>query len=53
MKFISMSRSNDSTTINIDLKPKKFENLTSLSGKVKKKFPSSKVILAYTDDLSL
>ncbi len=53
MKFISMSRSNDSTTINIDLKPKKFENLTSLSGKIKKKFPSSKVILAYNDDLSL
>ena len=53
LKFISMSRSNESTTINIDLKPKKFQNLTLLSGKIKKKFSNSKVILAYNDDLSL
>ena len=53
LKFISMSRSNESTTINVDLKPKKFENLTLLSGKIKKRFPNSKVILAYNDDLSL
>ena len=53
LKFISMSRSNESTTINIDLKPKKFENLTLLSGKIKKRFSNSKVILAYNDDLSL
>ena len=53
LRFISMSRSNENTTINIDLKPKKFENLTLLSGKIKKKFSNSKVILAYTDDLSL
>ena len=53
LKFISMSRSNESTTINIDLKPKKFENLTLLSGKIKKRFLNSKVILAYNDDLSL
>jgi len=53
LKFISMSRSNESTTVNIDLKPKKFENLTLLSGKIKKKFSNSKVILAYNDDLSL
>ena len=53
MKFISMSRSNENTTINVDLKPKKFENLTLLSGKIKKKFSNSKVILAYNDDLSL
>ena len=48
-----MSRTNENTTINIDLKPKKFENLTLLSGKIKKKFSNSKVILAYNDDLSL
>jgi len=53
MKFISMSRSNENTTINIDLKPKRFENLTLMSGKIKSKFPNSKVILAYNDDLSL
>ena len=38
LKFVSMSRTNENTTINIDLKPKKFENLTLLSGKIKKKF---------------
>ena len=53
LKFISMSRSNESTTINVDLKPKKFENLTLLTVKIKKRFPNSKVILAYNDDLSL
>tara|TARA_Y100000590_G_scaffold374768_1_gene439308 strand:+ start:180 stop:890 length:711 start_codon:yes stop_codon:yes gene_type:complete len=53
LKFISMSRSKNNTTINIDIKPKKFEDLTILSGKIKKKFPNSKVILAYNDELSL
>ena len=48
-----MSRSNENTTINVDLKPKKFENLTLLTGKIKKRFSNSKVILAYNDDLSL
>ena len=53
LKFISMSRTENNTTINIDLKPKKFEKLTSLSGNIKKKFKNSKVIMAYNDDLSL
>ena len=53
LKFISMSISSTNTTINIDLKPKKFENLSMLSGKIKKRFLNSKVILAYNDDLSL
>jgi len=53
LKFISMSRTFSNTTINLDLNPKKFENLTVLSGKIKKKFKNSKVIMAYNDDLSL
>ena len=53
LKFISMSRTDNNTTINIDLKPKKFEKLTLLSGQIKKKFKNSKVILAYNDDLSI
>ena len=53
LKFISMSRTENNTTINLDLKPNKFENLTLLSGKVKKKYRNSRVILAYNDDLSL
>ncbi len=53
LKFISMSRTFNNTTINLDLKPRKFENLTVLSGEIKKKFKNSKVIMAYNDDLSL
>ena len=53
LKFISMSRTANNTTINVDLKPKKFEKLTVLSGLIKKKFKNSKVIMAYNDDLSL
>ena len=53
LKFISMSRTVSNTTVNFDLKPKNFEKLTLLSGKIKKKFKNSKVILAYNDDLSL
>ena len=53
LKFISMSRTENNTTINIDLKPKRFEKLTLLSGQIKKKYKNSKVIIAYNDDLSL
>ena len=53
LRFISMSRTENNTTINIDLKPKKFEKLTLLSGQIKNKFKNSKVIMAYNDELSL
>ena len=53
LKFISMSRTLNNTTINLDLKPKKFENLSALSETIKRKFKNSKVILAYNEDLSL
>ena len=53
LKFISLSRTINNTTINLDLKPKNFEKLTFLSGEIKKKYKTSKVILAYNDDLSL
>lgn len=53
LKFISMSRTDENTTINLDVKPIEFERLTYLSGQIKDKFKNSKVILAYNDDLSL
>ena len=53
LKFISMSRTDENTTINLDVKPIEFERLTYLSGQIKDKFKHSKVILAYNDDLSL
>ena len=48
-----MSRTNETTNINLDIKPRKFEDLTSVTEKIKKRFKSSKVILSYNDDLSL
>ena len=53
LKFVSMSRTSNNTTINLDVKPNKFQNLTTLSEKIKNKFKNSKVIMAYNDDLSL
>ena len=53
LKFISMSRTSQNTSINLDLKPKKFQSLTFITEKIKKKYSNSKVILSYNDDLSL
>ena len=53
LRFISMSRTNTNTSINIDLKPKEFKDLTKITGKIKKQYPNSKTILAQNTDLSL
>ena len=53
LKFVSMSRSEENTTINLDIRPKNFQNLTKFSGVIKKKYKNSKVILSYNDELSL
>ena len=53
LKFISMSRTDKSTTINLDVKPKEFSKLTLLSEHIKKQFKDSKVVMAYNEDLSL
>ena len=53
LKFISMSRSANNTTINLDIKPTNFKNLTEFTGLIKKRFKNSKIILSYNDELSL
>ena len=53
VKFISMSRSENSTTINLEVRPKSFSYLTKFSGNIKRKYKNSRVILSYNDDLSL
>lgn len=53
LKFISMSRSENNTTINLDVRPNTFEDLTKFSQFVKKEYKYSKVIISYNDDLSL
>ncbi|MDC0427661.1 DUF4956 domain-containing protein [Candidatus Pelagibacter sp.] len=52
-KFISMSRSESNTTINLDIRPTTFEELTKLTGIIKKEYKKSKVILSNNSDLSL
>jgi hypothetical protein len=53
LNFISMSRTANNTTINLDVKPKQFKQLTFLSEHIKKKFKDSKVVMAHNEDLSL
>ena len=53
LKFISMSRTNINTTINVELMPQDFKDLTKITGKIKKEYPNSKTILAQNTDLSL
>ena len=53
LRFISMSRTNANTNINIDLKPNNFKDLTKITGKINKQYPNSKTILAQNTDLSL
>jgi len=48
-----MSRSEGNTTINLDIRVKKFENLTKFTSYIKNKYKNSKVILSYNDNLSL
>ena len=47
LKFISMSRSENNTTINLDVRPNVFEDLTKFSEFIKKEYKNSKVILSY------
>jgi hypothetical protein len=53
LKFISMSKTNTDVSINLDVKPIKFELLNKLSESINKKFPNSKVIISQNNDLAI
>ena len=53
LKFISMSKTNKDVSINLDIKPKKFQQLSKFSESINKKFPNSKVIISQNNDLSI
>ena len=53
LKFISMSKTNNDVSINLDIKPKKFQLLSKFSESINKKFPNSKVIISQNNDLSI
>ena len=48
-----MSKTNNEVSINLDIKPKKFQQLSKFSESINKKFPNSKVIISQNNDLSI
>ena len=48
-----MSRTKDTTNINLDIYTKKFENLVKITNSIKNHYKNSKVIIARGNDLSL
>ena len=48
-----MSRTKNNTNINLDIYPKKFENLIKITNSIKKHYKNSKVVIARSNDLSL
>ncbi len=53
VNFVSMSRTKDTTNINLDIYPKKFESLVKITDSIKKVYKNSKIIIARGDNLSL
>ena len=53
LNFVSMSRTTNSTNINLDVYPKKFESLIKITDTIKKNYKNSKIVIARGDNLSL
>ena len=53
MKFVSLSHTENETTINLDIKSAKFENLSKISQKIKKRYNKAKILFAKNNMLSL
>jgi len=53
LNFVSMSRTNKNTIINLDIYPKKFENLIKATNSIKNHYKNSKTVIARSNDLSL
>ena len=53
LNFISLSKTNEITILNLDIRPKKFEELTKIVDLIKKKYKNSKIIIARSNNLNL
>ena len=51
--FVSMSKSKTTTNINLDIRPKEFNEIMKITEVIKKKFKDSKTIIARNSNLSL
>ena len=53
VRFISMSRSEENTNLNLEVNSVKFDELVVISNKIKSDYKNSKIIIARNNDLSL
>jgi hypothetical protein len=51
--FISMSKTETTTNINLDIRPKEFNEIMKITGAIKEKFKKSKTIVARNSNLNL
>ena len=48
-----MSKTSNTTNLNLDLRPKKFEELIKITDLIKKKYKNAKIIVARSNYLNL
>ena len=48
-----MSKTENNTSLNIDIRPKKFEEIIKITDTIKEKFQKSKIIIARNNNLTL
>ena len=53
LNFVSMSKTSNTTNLNLDLRPKKFEELIKITDLIKKKYKNAKIIVARSNNLNL
>ena len=53
VNFVSMSKTSDETNINIDIRPKDFQELIKTTSLIENKYKDCKVIIARSNNLNL
>ena len=53
LSFVSMSKTSNTTNLNLDIRPKKFEELIKITDLIKKKYKNAKIIVARSNNLNL
>ena len=53
LNFVSMSKTSNTTNLNLDIRPKKFEELIKITDLIKKKYKNAKIIVARSNNLNL
>ena len=53
LKFVSLSSTDENTTINLNIKAKDTKQLSRLTNQINKNYPNTKVIISQNDDLAI